>query len=186
MLRPSGVWVDGPAQTGDGDEERLVAIFLHDNYARPNKQSGAWMSEFRMQTRNWNTLRFGGEEGGEEVTSARATADQIPIVINNNNFAKGAAGEPALLSFDDALTLFHEMGHGLHGMLSSVTYCEPKHAGAAQAQHTRTHARAWCRVRCSPACRVPPGLLSSSLGHERAARLRGAAVPTSGALARLD
>jgi len=43
-------------------------------------------------------------------------------VINNNNFARGADGAPALLSFDDALTLFHEMGHGLHGMLSSVTY----------------------------------------------------------------
>jgi len=107
--------------TGKDGEERLVALFLHDNYARPNKQSGAWMSEFRMQTRNWNTLRF-GEGADVMVTSARASDEQLPIVINNNNFAKGAAGEPALLSFDDALTLFHEMGHGLHGMLSSVTY----------------------------------------------------------------
>lgn len=107
--------------TGKDGEERLVALFLHDNYARPNKQSGAWMSEFRMQTRNWKTLRF-GEGADVMVTSARASDEQLPIVINNNNFAKGAAGEPALLSFDDALTLFHEMGHGLHGMLSSVTY----------------------------------------------------------------
>ena len=111
--------------TGDGDE-KLLALFLHDNYARPNKQSGAWMSEFRIQTRNWNELRFGeGTAAGADVTitSAPGAGEQIPIVINNNNFAKGAEGEPALLSFDDALTLFHEMGHGLHGILSDVTYC---------------------------------------------------------------
>ena len=46
----------------------------------------------------------------------------LPIVVNNNNFAKGAPGEPTLLSFDDARTLFHEFGHGLHGLLSNVTY----------------------------------------------------------------
>jgi peptidyl-dipeptidase Dcp len=45
-----------------------------------------------------------------------------PIVLNNNNFAKGAPGEPVLLSIDDARTLFHEFGHGLHGMLSAVRY----------------------------------------------------------------
>jgi len=105
-------------------EEALVALFLHDNYARPNKQSGAWMSEFRGQSRNWNALSFAEDAHapGVTVTSAPAGGDQLPIVINNNNFARGADGAPALLSFDDALTLFHEMGHGLHGMLSSVTY----------------------------------------------------------------
>ena len=46
----------------------------------------------------------------------------LPVVLNNNNFAKGAAGEPTLLSLDDARTLFHEFGHGLHGLLSDVTY----------------------------------------------------------------
>ena len=46
----------------------------------------------------------------------------LPIIVNNNNFAKGAPGEPTLLSFDDARTLFHEFGHGLHGLLSNVTY----------------------------------------------------------------
>jgi peptidyl-dipeptidase Dcp len=46
----------------------------------------------------------------------------LPIIVNNNNFAKGADGEPTLLSFDDARTLFHEFGHGLHGLLSNVTY----------------------------------------------------------------
>jgi peptidyl-dipeptidase Dcp len=46
----------------------------------------------------------------------------LPIILNNNNFAKGAPGEPTLLSFDDARTLFHEFGHGLHGLLSNVNY----------------------------------------------------------------
>ncbi len=46
----------------------------------------------------------------------------LPIVVNNNNFAKGAPGEPTLLSFDDARTLFHEFGHGLHGLLSNVDF----------------------------------------------------------------
>ena len=81
---------------------RVKGIFLHDNFARPSKRSGAWMSSLRQQTRN----------GGEV----------IPIVVNNNNFAKAAAGEATLLSFDDVRTLFHEFGHGLHGLLSSVGY----------------------------------------------------------------
>jgi peptidyl-dipeptidase Dcp len=83
-----------------------VGVFLHDNFARPSKRSGAWMSHFRQQSRN------GAPRGG----------GVLPIVVNNNNFARGAAGEPTLLSFDDARTLFHEFGHGLHGLLSNVTY----------------------------------------------------------------
>ena len=83
----------------------VVAIFLQDNFARATKRSGAWMSTLRLQSRN--------EPGG-------ATA--IPVVLNNNNFAKGAPGAPTLLSLEDARTLFHEFGHGLHGMLSDVTY----------------------------------------------------------------
>ena len=82
--------------------DALVGVFLHDNHARSTKRSGAWMSSYRQQSRN-----------GATVT---------PIVVNNNNFAKGAPGEPTLLSFDDARTLFHEFGHGLHGLLSNVTY----------------------------------------------------------------
>ena len=81
---------------------RVAGIFLHDNFARPSKRSGAWMSSLRRQTRN-----------GEEV---------IPVVANNNNFAKAAPGQPTLLSFDDVRTLFHEFGHGLHGLLSNVGY----------------------------------------------------------------
>jgi peptidyl-dipeptidase Dcp len=83
----------------------VVAIFLQDNFARATKRSGAWMSTLRLQSRN--------EPGG-------GTA--IPVVLNNNNFAKGAPGAPTLLSLEDARTLFHEFGHGLHGMLSDVTY----------------------------------------------------------------
>ena len=81
----------------------VCGIFLQDNFARPNKRSGAWMSNLRWQHRN----------GG---------APQLPVILNNNNFARGSAGEPTLLSLDDARTLFHEFGHGLHGLLSDVTY----------------------------------------------------------------
>ncbi len=83
-----------------------IGLFLHDNFARPTKRSGAWMSWYRLQSRN-------GADGAAPV---------LPIVVNNNNFAKGAPGAPTLLSFDDARTLFHEFGHGLHGLLSNVTY----------------------------------------------------------------
>ncbi len=83
----------------------VVAIFLQDNFARATKRSGAWMSTLRQQSRN--------EPGG---------SDAIAVVLNNNNFAKGAPGAPTLLSLEDARTLFHEFGHGLHGMLSDVTY----------------------------------------------------------------
>jgi peptidyl-dipeptidase Dcp len=85
-----------------GRDGELIGIFLHDNYARPSKRSGAWMSLYRHQTKN-----------GGVVT---------PIVVNNNNFAKSAPGQPTLLSFDDVRTLFHEFGHGLHGLLSDVGY----------------------------------------------------------------
>jgi peptidyl-dipeptidase Dcp len=81
---------------------RSAGLFLHDNFARRTKRSGAWMSDFNYQSVN------------------RGVA--APIIVNNNNFAKAAPGEPVLLSFDDARTLFHEFGHGLHGLLSQVTY----------------------------------------------------------------
>jgi len=78
------------------------ALFYGDYFARPSKRSGAWMTSLRDQ----QTL-----DG--EVT---------PLIINVMNFSKGAEGQPALLSPDDARTLFHEFGHALHGMLSNVTY----------------------------------------------------------------
>lgn len=86
-------------QRADGS---LRGLFLQDNFARPTKRSGAWMNALRWQARNG--------------------MDQLPVILNNNNFAKGAPGEPTLLSFDDVRTLFHEFGHGLHGLLSDVEY----------------------------------------------------------------
>lgn len=79
-----------------------VGIFLGDYFARPSKRSGAWMSAFRSQEKLKSDIR--------------------PIIVNVMNFAKAPAGEPALLTFDDAHTLFHEFGHALHGLLSDVTY----------------------------------------------------------------
>jgi peptidyl-dipeptidase Dcp len=78
------------------------ALFYGDYFARPSKRSGAWMTSLRDQ----QTL----------------DGEVSPLVINVMNFSKGAEGKPALLSPDDARTLFHEFGHGLHGMLSNVTY----------------------------------------------------------------
>ncbi len=80
-------------------EGKHVAVFVGDYFARPSKRSGAWMSQFRGQR------KLGGEVR--------------PIVLNVCNFARG---NPALLSWDDARTLFHEFGHALHGMLSDVTH----------------------------------------------------------------
>ncbi|MBX3600659.1 MAG: M3 family metallopeptidase [Rubrivivax sp.] len=85
--------------------DRVVGIFLQDNFARPNKRSGAWMNALRLQARN-----------------VAGAGQQLPVILNNNNFAKGSPGEPTLLGLDDARTLFHEFGHGLHGLLSDVTY----------------------------------------------------------------
>jgi peptidyl-dipeptidase Dcp len=85
--------------TRDG---RHMALFVGDYFARGSKRSGAWCSAMRSQR------KLGGEVR--------------PIVLNVCNFAKPAKGEPALLSWDDARTLFHEFGHALHQMLSDVTY----------------------------------------------------------------
>jgi len=84
-------------------------LFLADYFNRPSKRSGAWMS----------ALKSGYKlDGGEE-----------PIIYNVMNFAKPPAGKPALLSVDDARTLFHEFGHALHGLLSDVTW--PSIAGTS-------------------------------------------------------
>lgn len=87
-----------------GRDGKPIALFLSDNFARPGKRSGAWASVYRAQSRS------------------TADGEVLPIVVNNNNFNKPAAGQPTLLSLDDVRTLFHEFGHGLHAMLSNVTY----------------------------------------------------------------
>jgi peptidyl-dipeptidase Dcp len=86
----------------DADTGRHRALFYLDNFARPGKRSGAWASGWRDQ-----------HSMDGPVT---------PIESNNNNFVKGAPGEPVLISVTDAETLFHEFGHALHGMLQEVRY----------------------------------------------------------------
>lgn len=85
-----------------GPQGRLLGIFYGDYYARPTKRSGAWMNSLREQQ--------------------KLAANVTPVVTNNLNFSKPPAGETCLLSYDDAETLFHEFGHGLHGLLSNVRY----------------------------------------------------------------
>ncbi|NLH73251.1 MAG: M3 family metallopeptidase [Verrucomicrobia bacterium] len=82
--------------------DRHVALFYFDPYARPGKRSGAWMNAYRNQ-----------EKFEREIT---------PLISNNSNFMKSAPGEPVLVSWDDAKTLFHEFGHALHGLSSDVNY----------------------------------------------------------------
>jgi peptidyl-dipeptidase Dcp len=79
-----------------------VGLFLGDYFARESKHSGAWMTSLRDQERLAGEIR--------------------PIIVNVMNFSKPEPGHAALLSFDDARTLFHEFGHALHGLLSNVTY----------------------------------------------------------------
>ena len=88
-------------RVADG-EGRHVGLWYFDPWARPGKHSGAWMNAYRNQE--------------------RLDGDVPTIVSNNANFVKGKPGEPVLVSWDDATTLFHEFGHALHGLSSSVTY----------------------------------------------------------------
>lgn len=81
---------------------KQIGLWYFDPYARDGKNSGAWMNEYRTQ-----------ENFREPVT---------PIVSNNANFVKAKPGEPILLSWDDAVTMFHEFGHALHGLQSDVHY----------------------------------------------------------------
>ena len=85
-----------------GSDDCTIGVFLSDNFARPTKRGGAWMSAYRNQS--------------------RVHGETLPIIVNNNNFARAPTGQPTLLSADDVRTLFHEFGHGLHGLLSQVTY----------------------------------------------------------------
>jgi peptidyl-dipeptidase Dcp len=90
-----------------GGDGKAIGLFFGDYFARASKRSGAWMTSLRDQE--------------------KLAGDIAPLIVNVCNFAKGADGEPTLLSFEDARTLFHEFGHALHGLLSSVTF--PKIAG---------------------------------------------------------
>ncbi len=79
-----------------------MGLWYFDPYARDGKNSGAWMNEYRSQE--------------------RFSTEIPPIVSNNCNYVKGKAGEPILISWDDATTMFHEFGHALHGLNSNVNY----------------------------------------------------------------
>jgi len=92
------VWEVNNKNTGT-----YVGLFYGDYFARGIKRSGAWASGYQ----------------GHETFKGKVVT---PITSNNNNFVKGAAGEPVLISLDDAETLFHEFGHALHGLLSQVNY----------------------------------------------------------------
>lgn len=95
-----------------GEDGKHVGLWYFDPFAREGKRSGAWMNAYRSQ-----------ENIDQPVT---------PIVSNNSNFIEGAEGEPVLISWDDATTLFHEFGHALHGLLSNVNY--PSQAGTSVAR----------------------------------------------------
>ncbi len=86
----------------DADGSHLAVLYV-DYYPRASKQGGAWMNNFREQ-------------------SIRDGKDIRPIISNNGNFSKPTAGEPALISYEEALTLFHEFGHALHGILTRCAY----------------------------------------------------------------
>ncbi len=89
-----------------------IGILYADYYPRASKRGGAWMSAFRTSSK----------VGGEERT---------PVITNCGNFSKPTGDKPALLTLDEVLTLFHEFGHGLHGLLSDCTY--PKLSGTSVA-----------------------------------------------------
>jgi peptidyl-dipeptidase Dcp len=95
-----------------GRDGRHVGLWYFDPYARPGKNSGAWMNNYRSQS--------------------RLDYDTSVIVSNNANFVKPAPGQPVFISWDDANTMFHEFGHALHGLNSNVTY--PSLASPNQAQ----------------------------------------------------
>ena len=89
---------------------RHVGIFYTDYFPRASKRGGAWMNSFRDES----------IVGGKRIA---------PVVSNNGNFSKPTGDKPALLSFEEVTTLFHEFGHALHGLLMNVTYSTVGGAG---------------------------------------------------------
>jgi len=96
----------------DKTSKKHIGLWYFDPYARAGKRSGAWMNAYRTQE--------------------RVNGNITTIVSNNANFVKGKPGEPVLISWDDASTMFHEFGHALHGLNSNVTY--PSLSGTAVAR----------------------------------------------------
>ena len=99
-------------EVADKTSKKHIGLWYFDPYARAGKRSGAWMNAYRTQE--------------------RVNGNITTIVSNNSNFVKGKPGEPVLISWDDATTMFHEFGHALHGLNSNVTY--PSLSGTAVAR----------------------------------------------------
>lgn len=91
-----------------GSDGKQIGLFYADYFARPNKRGGAWMNSFVEQTK---------------------LLHKKPVIVNVMNIPKPVEGAPALISFDHATTMFHEMGHGVHGLFSDVVY--PSLAGTS-------------------------------------------------------
>lgn len=100
VRRPASVDSDSHSESGS-DADAGIGLILLDYYARPTKRGGAWMSSFTDQS---------------------TALDTKPVVVNVMNLAKPAEGEATLLTRDEVTTMFHEFGHGLHGLLSQVRY----------------------------------------------------------------
>ena len=122
-----------------GPDGRHAGLFFGDYFARPSKHGGAWMTTLRDQEKlapnpaEWAPVsrpdcapaqEAGARPDAKPVSAFADSAprDVRPLVVNIMNFNKAADGEPSLLSYDDARTLFHEFGHALHALLSDVTY----------------------------------------------------------------
>jgi len=122
-----------------------IGLFLADYFARDNKRGGAWMSSYVRQSQ-----LFGLK----------------PVVVNNLNISKPAEGQPVLLTFDEVTTMFHEFGHGLHGLLSNVRY--PLLSGTAVprdfVEYPSQYNEMWAR---------DPGVLANYAKHYQT----GAAMP---------
>jgi len=100
------------------EEGKHVGLFYLDPFARDGKRSGAWMTDYREQSGWSGSGRAAPASDDLDVT----VPTHSPIVSNNSNFIPGADGQPVCISWDDAVTLFHEFGHALHGLSSRVRF----------------------------------------------------------------
>jgi peptidyl-dipeptidase Dcp len=89
----------------DKNDDSLIGVFYTDYFPRSTKRAGAWMNEYVTQSYDKNTNKR-----------------KVPVIGNHGNFTKPTKNNPSLLTLEEVLTLFHEFGHGLHGLLSNTRY----------------------------------------------------------------